>query len=186
MTREPADAEARLERFQSAVAAYMTLRESVMRALPPREISPDPDQVFLAVDALAAAITAARPSAKEGDVFDAEAAPVLRRRIRQALREPECEAGDLRDGARDPEAPPPLWRPIVHDRFDWGIGSFMSWCLLDVLPALPEGLQFRFVDRDLVLVDIEANLVIDVLPDALPRTVPWRGIHYARLETIPR
>jgi hypothetical protein len=59
----------------------------------------------------------------------------------------------------------------------------MTWCLLDVLPALPEGLQFRFVARDLVLVDIDADLVVDVLPDALPPTASWRGIRKVRLET---
>ena len=35
------------------------------------------------------------------------------------------------------------------------------------LPALPDVLQYRFVGRDLVLVDIEADLIVDVLPRAL-------------------
>lgn len=186
MMRHPADAEAQLERFQSAVAAYMTLRESVTLALPPQEVSPDPDQLFLAVDTMAAAIRAARPSAKEGDIFDAEAAPQLRRRIRHTLREPGCEAGDIAASAYNTGSPPAQWRPIVHDRFDWGAGSFMTWCLLDVLPPLPEELQFRFVARDLVLVDIDADLVVDVLPDALPPTASWRGVREVRLETATR
>jgi hypothetical protein len=182
MMRQPDDAEARLEHFASAVAAYMTLRESVTQPLPPLEISPDFDQVFLAVDAMAAAISAARPSAKEGDIFDPETGALLRQRIRHALRAPGCDArGDpgVADGA---DAPATARRPIVHDRFDWGAGSSMSWCLLDVLPTLPEELQFRFVNRDLVLVDIDADLVVDVLPDALPRHALWRGLRYARLQ----
>ena len=36
------------------------------------------------------------------------------------------------------------------------------------LPALPEGLQYKFIGRDLVLVDVDANVIVDVLPDAVP------------------
>jgi hypothetical protein len=36
------------------------------------------------------------------------------------------------------------------------------------LPELPDELQYRFVGRDLVLIDLHANLVVDVLREALP------------------
>ena len=36
------------------------------------------------------------------------------------------------------------------------------------LPALPEELQYRFVGRDLILLDVHANLVVDILRDAIP------------------
>jgi hypothetical protein len=45
----------------------------------------------------------------------------------------------------------------------------MPGCLLEVLPALPQGLQYRLVGRDLILLDLDANLVVDILPEALPR-----------------
>jgi hypothetical protein len=40
--------------------------------------------------------------------------------------------------------------------------------LLQVLPPLPRELEYRFVDRDLVLIDIHADLVVDILKEALP------------------
>jgi len=40
--------------------------------------------------------------------------------------------------------------------------------LLEALPPLPVELQYRFIGRDLLLVDVEADLVIDILPNALP------------------
>jgi hypothetical protein len=44
-----------------------------------------------------------------------------------------------------------------------------AWpALLAVLPALPEELEYRFIGRDLVLVDVHADLIVDVLKDALP------------------
>jgi len=45
--------------------------------------------------------------------------------------------------------------------------------LLAALPALPEELEYRFVGWDLVLVDTHADLVVDILKDALP------GLHDA-------
>jgi hypothetical protein len=45
----------------------------------------------------------------------------------------------------------------------------MPFVLLSALPALPAGIQYRLIDRDLLLWDVDANLIIDVLPDALPR-----------------
>ena len=40
--------------------------------------------------------------------------------------------------------------------------------ILHVLPPLPDELQYRLVDRDLVLIDMHADLVVDILPGALP------------------
>jgi hypothetical protein len=39
---------------------------------------------------------------------------------------------------------------------------------IEVLPELPEELQYRFQGRDLVILDVETDLVVDVLKDALP------------------
>ena len=38
------------------------------------------------------------------------------------------------------------------------------------VPPLPRELQYRFLFRDLALVDVHANLVVDILPDALGAT----------------
>jgi hypothetical protein len=46
--------------------------------------------------------------------------------------------------------------------------------MLRRLPELPPELEYRFVGRDLVLVDILTSVVVDVLRDAVPtiETVP--------------
>ncbi|HLY20154.1 MAG TPA: hypothetical protein VKR61_23160, partial [Bryobacteraceae bacterium] len=36
------------------------------------------------------------------------------------------------------------------------------------LPKLPSELEYRVVGRALVLLDVEANLIVDYIPDALP------------------
>src|SRR6188474_1415011 len=83
--RETADSEESIQRFQKAVDAYVELREKVTEALPPLEISPDMENFQMEVDAIAAALREARPSAAEGDIINAEAAVVFRKRIRATL-----------------------------------------------------------------------------------------------------
>ena len=48
--------------------------------------------------------------------------------------------------------------------------------ILDELPPLPKQLQYRLVDRDLALLDMHADLVVDILPGAVPDRVSdsWR------------
>jgi hypothetical protein len=177
--RETADGEESIQRFQRAVAAYVDLRDRVTEALPPLEASPDTETFQMEVDAIAAALRAARPSAAEGDIINAEAAVVFRRRIRATLVARACTVADILAAERNDDRVPLPPRPIVHDQFDWGAGSFMPACVLSVLPLLPDLLQFRMVQRDLVLVDMSADLVVDVLPDALPPSESWEGVVYA-------
>lgn len=41
---------------------------------------------------------------------------------------------------------------------------------LAALPESPGELRYRFVGQDLLFVDIDANIIVDVLPDAFPLT----------------
>ena len=61
-----------------------------------------------------------------------------------------------------------FFTPAVADVFRFRIRA--AWPLLTPLPALPPGLEYRVVGRDLVLRDVDANLVLDVLDLALPIT----------------
>ncbi len=36
------------------------------------------------------------------------------------------------------------------------------------LPRLPDGLEYRFMGRDLILRDREANVIVDFIPGAVP------------------
>ena len=40
--------------------------------------------------------------------------------------------------------------------------------LLHALPPLPRELEYRIVDADLVLIDLRADLVVDILENAMP------------------
>ena len=43
-------------------------------------------------------------------------------------------------------------------------------CLLASLPRLPKELEYCFFDRHLLLLDVDADLIVDYIPDALPAT----------------
>ena len=51
-----------------------------------------------------------------------------------------------------------------------GLNAFPQ-LLADALPALPEGLEYRFIDNDLVVRDTDADVIVAVLRDALGSTV---------------
>ena len=66
----------------------------------------------------------------------------------------------------------------VNGDFPWAIGTAMVPCVIEALPPLPPELQYRMVGRDLVVIDLHAGLVVDILPLALgdltPQTLDYR------------
>ena len=69
----------------------------------------------------------------------------------------------------DDHVAPPGFYPRVYDPYPEWATHEMPIVLLHSLPALPEGVEYRLLDHDLVLWDIDADLILDVLPDAIPR-----------------
>jgi hypothetical protein len=169
LVADPVGPDESLRRFEKNVAAYMTLRADVSRGLPPLKVTADSEEILRATEALADAIRAARPAARAGDVFTNDARPVFLQIIRRTLRENRIPpAALLAELTYDVEPGSP--RPAVNGPFPWGRGAIMPGCLIAALPPLPAALQYRFVDRDLVLLDLDADLVVDILTDALPIT----------------
>jgi hypothetical protein len=105
-----------------------------------------------------------------GDIFSADVG--LRELIDRTLREHRIAAADLLADVED-DAPD----AVVNERFPRQRGAAMPPCLIAALPPLPDPLQYRFLDRDLVLVDVDASLVVDLLPGVLPefRQTPATG-----------
>ncbi len=55
---------------------------------------------------------------------------------------------------------------------DWEY-NMMPPTLLLGMPALPQGLEYRIVNRDMIIRDLESNLVVDVMRNAI--TFPLEG-----------
>ena len=154
-----------LKAFEQSVHDYMTVHRAVEHQLPALAVTDDARAIDLAVTMRAAGIRLARATARQGDVFAPDIARVFRARITKALESDDYLVADLLlPPDEDGDTPPP---PVVNGTFAWRMAIATPACVLATLPSLPEDLQYRFVGRDLVLVDIEANLIVDVLPDVL-------------------
>lgn len=91
----------------------------------------------------------------------------LRRRITQALEAAHIDVDELvEDIAHDAE--PGAAAPAVGEPFDWRCGSVMPPTVLYALPALPQPLEYRFVDSSLVVIDVQSGFVRGVLWNVLP------------------
>ena len=145
---------------------YAALHQRLEQQLPPLLLSEDPEDIFEASDALAAAIQKARPAAREGDIFTPAVAAHIRTRISGRLTArgflPEELIVAMSEEADESSAP-----AVVNGRFPWGRGTIMWPFILEALPHLPHELQYRMIGRDLILVDMHADLVVDVLRDAV-------------------
>jgi hypothetical protein len=156
-----------LAQFDHAVGQYVALHRRLERSLPPERQFDDAEEMFAARHAIRSALLAARPGARQGNIFTPGVAQAfvanLDRVIQECGHDPADILADI-NAERLPGTP----KPYVNGKYPWGIGSAMWPTLLRVLPELPSELEYRFSDRDLVLIDVHANLVVDMLEDALP------------------
>jgi hypothetical protein len=149
---------------------YVGIRAQAAEVTPPPAWPASFDDILRFELAFAAEIRARRTHATMGDLFTANVGRTFRKLIAHALTEHEIAVAALLDEFLL-DVVPGASRPTVNHRFSWQLGTAMPACLLDALPKLPKGLQYRLVGRDLILLDIDANLVVDILPAALPRPV---------------
>jgi hypothetical protein len=157
--------------FKTSVEEYVALHRSVRANLPPLDVTSEPRHFLKASAQLASAIRDARRGARAGEVFNAVVAANFRARINYALRDHDRRKDVLRRLTEveddEDERPPAGWVPIVNGTLDWFSTGATPHSILEALPDLPHELQYRFVRLDLVLLDVDANLIIDILPAAL-------------------
>jgi hypothetical protein len=166
-----------LEDLDETVEHYVKLHKRAAKivSVPAPGPRSAPEQVLAYQRALAEAIRSIRPRARQGDVFFADVQPILKRIIaaelagragapaRKALKEGNPPVESDRDdrmavklavNAAYPEAAP--------------VSTVPPSVLLN-LPPMPEDyVEYRFVNRDLVLHDVPANLVVDFVRLAAP------------------
>ncbi len=155
-----------VQQFQQAADEYVLMHRYLERQLPPLTVT-DAATLRQAIAAMAAAIRTARPDAHQGDLFSPAVADVLRYRIarnlhRQGLTPFDVLADQLAETG-------PVGMPVltVNGSFPWKLTAGMHPAVLQALPPLPPELQYRMVGGDLVLIDLHADLIVDILPYAL-------------------
>ena len=157
---------AAIKQFDDAVAKYMALRRGLRSEVAGPVKNSTSSQVTNASDALAGAIERARRDAAVGSIFNEPVAAMIKRRITDAVRT-EHLAPVLADIDDEGKAGP---MPKIHLRLPVSAQmATMPPSLLKVLPALPKELEYRILGRYLILRDVDASLILDYVPAAVPR-----------------
>jgi hypothetical protein len=154
-------------RFQSNVAEYMAQRATVAAALPALPARATWLQIASTMAALADGIATARRESG-ARIFTDDLHWFFRDLTELTLVEYDIDVKHLL-ASQTEDNPPRAPKPRVNERFHWGLGAAMPPCILEAYPRLPTVLQYRFVGRDLLIIDIEAGLVVDILSKAIPK-----------------
>ena len=159
-----ADAKAMVS-FLDRVKEYMALHDKLEATLPHLPKEATPQQIDQHQRSLSKLIQENRQRAKLGDVFTPESRRVILKLMRQVFGGPDGH--QLRDSIMD-ENPGNLHIAINGRYPDEVPLSTVPPQVLAGLPKLPEGLEFRFIGRRLILMDVHAHTIVDYIDNAIP------------------
>ena len=113
-------------------------------------------------------IRVARAGAKQGEIFSLAVAQYFRKQIAASLA--GSHGDQIRSSLRHAE--PVKIELQINQSYpaNQPLQSTPPTLLLN-LPELPDGLEYRLMNRELVLRDSEVNLVVDYIPNALPESI---------------
>lgn len=151
--------------FEQRVAEYEKIHKAAAAKVPALKPTASPEKLVERQKMLAAHIRAARPHARQGNIFTPAIAAEFRRLIDQAMQ--GSRATRIESSLQRGE---PVKIPVAVDRAYPAMVPVQNTppSLLSNLPKLPPELEFRIVGHELVLHDIDSNLVVDYIPNAIP------------------
>ena len=156
---------AAFDAFEARVKEYVAMRESLEEKLPKLPKDASPEQIEQHKNAFQGVVRAARAGARPGEVFTPDVVRHIRtvikselrakdrRELRQTVLASEVKGVPLRVNYPYPES-----QELIE----------MSPTLLLRLPQLPKQVKYRYVGRNMLLVDRENGLIVDFMRDALP------------------
>ena len=154
------------EDFSKRIDAYMKVRKTVVDSVGDLDPTKSQAEITTRATKLASGIMAARAQAKPGDIFTPEFSALIATLIKQEYsRRPDS----VQETREDQQEELPDFVPKVNtlSPTTYPLATFPA-TLLPLLPRLPEQLEYRVVQNYLVLRDVEANVIVDVMPNAVP------------------
>ena len=151
--------------FNRRVKNYLKLRNRVKDQLPKLSKDSTPEQIESFRKTFEERLRAARTGAKNGELFRAGVATYIRKTLRTEFQ--GKDRTELRETILDEEtAGVPL--RVNYPYPEKKEFAEMPATLLSKLPTIPKELRYRFVGRNLLLVDRDNILIVDYITDALP------------------
>ena len=150
--------------FKKRIDAYIAVHNDAVKDVGALKETSDPAEIKAAQNALAQRIAAARADAKPGDIFT----PDIRNRVRELLA-PHLKGEDGRDAKEivKDDAPPTVPFKVNAPYPDGKPLPTVPAKLLLNLPPLPKQVEYRIIDQHLILRDVDANLIVDYMPNAI-------------------
>src|SRR5262245_7123878 len=166
--------------FQKRIDAYMAIHKDAAKDAPPLKETKNPAEIKAAQDALGARLRATRTTAKQGDIMTAEIQTKVRRLMYPVVTSPAPQgtAGrevkkDVKEGLKEntEERKEEGGKPVVLKvnasyPADTPLPTTPPQVLMN-LPKLPEQLEYRIVGKNLIIRDVEANIIVDFVPNAI-------------------
>ncbi len=150
-----------LERIEQYVALHKQLDDK----LPKLSKEATPKEIDQHQRALARLVQEARRNAKPGDVFTPESHVVVKRILGRIFSGSEGAA--LKASIMDEN--PGTVKLAVNGRYPDSVPlSTVPPQVLQALPKVPDEMEFRFIGRNLILMDVGAHVIVDYVEDALP------------------
>jgi chorismate mutase len=159
--------ESALKEFRQELADYVALHKKLESTLAPLPTETSPEKIHAHERELQQLLAGARARAQEGDLFVSEVRPLIRRIVGEVLNGPEGreQLREIREEAGERKVSVEL-----NARYPDDVPlSAVPFDLLKALPQLPEELEYRFLGNHLILLDVHARMIADVLRDVLPR-----------------
>lgn len=152
--------------FLKRVDDYVALRDRLAAVIGPIDETKSQAEITLRAATLAGNIKLERAQAKPGDIFTTEVATVFATLIHQ---EDSRRPDSVQETREDQQEELPDFIPQVNEIYPttYPLATFPPK-LLPLLPRLPEQVEYRIVQHYLILRDIEANLIVDFMPHAVP------------------
>jgi len=152
--------------FHKHLEAYMKVHNEAEGKVPSLKRTDDPVEISGREKALAEMIMTLRAGAEEGVVF----APDVQKHFQTIIQEDFAKRSHSDRVALVHELPKGA-KVSVNTVYPTTIPLLtFPAALLQKLPDLPPELEYRIVGRHLILRDVKANLIVDVLRDAIPTT----------------
>jgi hypothetical protein len=163
VARQPVNGQAAaLQDFQMRLKAYVDLRRSLAQKQKPLSTTPSPAELARRQQALAAAIQMARATAKRGDIIP----PLVAAQIEAAIRA-DLKTRSASDKRATLAEVPAAVKPAINQTYPSDAVATVPPLLLTNLPRLPDNLQYRFYGRHMLLLDTDAQIIVDYIADVL-------------------
>lgn len=150
--------------FKKRVDQYESISGTLEREVYPQTSEADAATIYARQKELASRIVEALPDWTEGAIFTPEIAAFFRKRITGVVTGP---GGANVKGAIFDDAPGEMTVKVLTE-YPTGVPIATAPAqMLELFPAIPIGLEYRFLGSKLILMDVAAFLIVDIVPDAI-------------------